>query len=115
MLRVLAVLVAFLLTVSFGLSGAIAQMQPKTDPAQPKSMEKPDKSMEQKSYKMGQRVEGTIKNVRGNTVTLEDGTQLTIPSSVKVSKDQLKPGAPISAEYEEQGGQKVAKSIQIKG
>jgi hypothetical protein len=108
MLRVLAVLVALLLTVSFGLTGALAQTQPKTDPAQPKSME-------QKSDKMGQKVEGTIKNVRGNTVTLEDGTQLTIPSSVKVSKDQLQPGAPISAEYEARGGQKVAKSIQIKG
>jgi hypothetical protein len=53
--------------------------------------------------------------VRGNMVTLEDGTLLSIPSSVKVAKDQLKPGAQISAEYEERAGQKVATSVQIKG
>ncbi|PYN79857.1 MAG: hypothetical protein DMD96_16230 [Candidatus Rokuibacteriota bacterium] len=107
MIRVLAVLVAILLTASLSVTGAIAQM-PKTEPAQPKSME-------QKSDKMGQKVEGTIKTVRGNMVTLEDGTQLSIPSSVKVSKAQLKPGAQISAEYEEKAGQKVATSVQIKG
>ena len=105
MIRVLAVVVAVLLSVSLGVTGTVAQM--KTDPAQPK--------MEQKSDKMGQKVEGTIKTVRGNMVTLEDGTQLSIPSSVKVSKAQLKPGAQISAEYEEKAGQKVATSVQIKG
>ena len=104
MMRVLAVVVAALMTASLGVTGVIAQT--KTDPAQ---------KMEQKSDKMGQRVEGTIKSVRGNTVTLEDGTELSIPSSVKVTKAQLKPGAQISAEYEERAGQKVAKSIQIKG
>jgi len=93
------------LTASLGVTGTMAQM--KTDPAQPK--------MEQKSDKMGQRVEGTVKSVRGNIVTLEDGTQLSIPSSVKVAKDQLKPGAQITAEYEERTGQKVATSVQIKG
>ena len=103
MMRVLAV--AVLLTASLGVTGTMAQM--KTDPAPPK--------MEQKSDKMGQRVEGTVKSVRGNIVTLEDGTQLSIPSSVKVAKDQLKPGAQITAEYEERAGQKVATSVQIKG
>ncbi len=48
-------------------------------------------------------------------VTLEDGTELSIPASVKVAKDQLKPGAQITAEYEERAGQKVAKSVEIKG
>jgi hypothetical protein len=105
MIRVLAVVVAVLLSASLGVSGTVAQM--KSDPAQPK--------MEQKSDKMGQKVEGTIKSVRGNMVTLEDGTQLSIPSSVKVAKDQLKPGAQITAEYEERAGQKVATAVQIKG
>jgi hypothetical protein len=105
MARVVAVVVAVFLTASLGITGAMAQM--KTDPAQPK--------MEQKSDRMGQRVEGTIKSVRGNMVTLEDGTQLSIPSSVKVAKDQLKPGAQIVAEYEERAGQKVATAVQIKG
>jgi hypothetical protein len=105
MIRVLAVVLAVLLTASLGITGAMAQM--KTDPAQPK--------MGQKSDTMGQKVEGTIKSVRGNMVTLEDGTEISIPSSVKIAKDQLKPGAQISAEYEEKAGQKVAKSIQIRG
>jgi hypothetical protein len=105
MIRVLAVVVAVLLSISLGVTGTMAQM--KTDPAQPK--------MEQKSDKMGHKVEGTIKSVRGNMVTLEDGTQLSIPSSMKVAKDQLKPGAQITAEYEERAGQKVATAVQIKG
>ena len=105
MMRVLAVGVAALLTASLGATGAVAQM--KTDPAQPK--------MEQKSDKMSHKVEGTIKSVRGNMVTLEDGTQLSIPGSVKVAKDQLKPGAQITAEVEERAGQMVAKSVEIKG
>ena len=107
MIRVLAVLVAVLMTVSLGVSTTTAQM--KTDPAQPKTME------QKSDNKMGQRVEGTIKAVNGNMVTLEDGTKLSIPSSVRVAKDQLRPGAQISAEYEERAGQKVATSLQIKG
>jgi hypothetical protein len=105
MIRVLAVGVAVLLMASFGATGTNAQM--KTDPAQPK--------MGQKSDRMSQRVEGTIKSVRGSLVTLEDGTELSIPSAVKVAKDQLKPGAQITAEYEDRAGQKIAKSVEIKG
>ncbi len=106
MIRVLAVMVAVLMTVSLA-STTTAQM--KTDPAQPKTME------QKSDNKMAQRVEGTIKAVNGNMVTLEDGTRLSIPSSVRVAKDQLKPGAQISAEYEERGGQKVATAVLIKG
>ncbi len=105
MTRALAVVGAALLTASLGVTGVVAQV--KTDPAQPR--------MERKSDTMGQKVEGTIKSVRGNTVTLEDGTELSIPTSVKITTDQLKPGAQISAEYEARAGQKIAKSIQIKG
>jgi hypothetical protein len=105
MTRALVVVVAALLTASLGVAGVMAQM--KTDPAQPR--------MEQKSDTMGQKVEGTIKSVRGNMVTLEDGTELSIPTSVQVTRDQLKPGAQISAEYEQRAGHKIAKSIQIKG
>jgi len=105
MIRVPVVVVAMLLTASIGITGAMAQM--KTDPTQPR--------MEKKSDTMGQKVEGTIKSVRGNMVTLEDGTEISIPSSMNVTKDQLKPGAQISAEYEQKAGQKVARSIQIKG
>jgi hypothetical protein len=71
--------------------------------------------MGQKSDRMSQRVEGTIKSVRGSLVTLEDGTELSIPSTVKVAQNQLKPGAQITAEYENRAGQKIAKSVDIKG
>ena len=105
MTRALVTVVVALSTASLGVAGAMAQT--KTDPAQPR--------MERKSDTMDQKVEGTIKSVHGSMVTLEDGTELSIPSSVKVTTDQLKPGAHISAEYEQRRGQKVAKSIQIKG
>ena len=97
MIRALAAGIAVLLMASFGATGTNAQMK------------------SQKSDRMSQRVEGTIKSVRGNLVTLEDGTELSIPSAVKVEKDRLKPGAPITAEYEDRAGQKVAKSVEIKG
>jgi hypothetical protein len=105
MIRLIAVVLTVLVTASLGVAGT-AMAQAKSDPAQPR--------MERKSGTVGQTVEGTIKSVRGNVVTLEDGTQLSIPSSVKVA-GQLKPGAQISAEYEERAGQKVAKSVQVKG
>lgn len=104
MIRFLAVLIAVLLTASLGVSGATAQMR--TDPTTP---------MGRTPDKMGQKVEGTIKAVQGNMVTLEDGTQISIPTSVRVPKEQLRPGVQISAEYEERSGQKVATSVQIKG
>jgi hypothetical protein len=108
--RVLAAVLAVLLTGALGVGGALAQM-PKGDSPQPRSMEQ-QKSMEMNADK---RVEGTITSVQGSTVTLDDGTTLSIPSSVKVSRAQLKPGAMIVAEYQERGGQKVATSVQIKG
>jgi Rieske Fe-S protein len=110
MQRVLAAVLAVLLTGALGVGGALAQM-PKSDSAQPKSMEQ-QKSMEMNADK---RLEGTIKSVQGSTVTLDDGTTLSIPSSVKVSRAQLKPGAMIVAEYQERGGQRVATAVQIKG
>jgi hypothetical protein len=60
-------------------------------------------------------VAGKVKSVdpAGKMITLEDGTQLTIPGTIKVSKDQLKAGATVKATYEDMGGQKVVKSLQV--
>jgi len=69
----------------------------------------------QKADTITQTVEGTIKSVRGTLVTLEDGTELSVPATVKVSRDQLKPGAQIVAEYHERAGRKIANSVDIKG
>jgi Ni/Co efflux regulator RcnB len=120
MIRIVAVAIAFAMAASLGVSGAMAQSQ-MDKPAMKSPATKPmeqgtDKSMDQKTDKMSQKIEGTVKTVTPNgMVTLEDGTKLSIPKSVMVPKEQLKPGAVISAEYQEKGGQKVATSVQIKG
>ncbi len=74
-------------------------------------------SHEMKMDKESRMVEGKIKQVdaKGARVTLEDGTTLAIPAWVSVPRGQLKPGTSIVAEYEEQGGQKIATSLKIKG
>ena len=60
-------------------------------------------------------VQGKIKSVdpSGKMVTLDDGTQLTIPPTIKVEKQALQPGANVKASYEEKDGQKVATSFMV--
>ncbi len=60
-------------------------------------------------------VQGTIKSVdpSGKMVTLDDGTQITIPPTVKVEKQALQPGANVKASYEEKDGHKVATSFMV--
>ena len=56
-------------------------------------------------------VQGKIKSLdqSGKTMTLEDGTTLTIPESVATTA--LEEGARVIATYEEKNGQKVATSL----
>jgi len=106
MIRALVLATAvLLLTASFGATWTNAQTV--TDPSRSR--------VSRKSDTISQKVEGTIKWVRGNLVTLEDGTELSIPAGVKVEMEQLKPGAQITAEYNNRAGQKIAKSVEIKG
>ncbi len=60
-------------------------------------------------------VEGKIKSVdpSGKMVTLDDGTKLMIPPTMKVEKQALKPGANVKASYEEKDGNKVATSFMV--
>ena len=60
-----------------------------------------------------QKVEGPIRSVdpAKHTITLEDGTALTIPATVKVAPSTLKKGAKVSATYKEQSGQRVVTSL----
>src|SRR5215813_11601861 len=60
-------------------------------------------------------IEGKVMAVdpSGKSVTLDDGTKLMIPESVKVSKTDLKPGAAVKAAYEEKDGQKVLTHLEI--
>jgi len=112
MMRSFTIGVASLTAALFVVSGALAQSKTSQKTSQP--------TMEQKAppgtdKQMGQRLEGTVKSVDAKgVVTLEDGTKLMIPKSVSVPKDKLKPGAMITAEYQEQGGLKVATAVQIR-
>ena len=60
-------------------------------------------------------VQGKIKSVdpSGKMVTLDDGTQLTIPPTLTVEKQALQPGANVKASYEEKDGHKVATSLMV--
>jgi uncharacterized protein DUF1344 len=60
-------------------------------------------------------VQGKIKSVdpTGRMVTLEDGTQLMIPPTLRIAREDLKPGADVKASYEDMGKQKVVTAIQV--
>ena len=60
-------------------------------------------------------VEGRIRSVdpSGRLVTLDDGTQLTIPTLLTVEKQALQPGASVKASYEEKNGQKLSTSFMV--
>lgn len=60
-------------------------------------------------------VEGKIKSVdqTGRMLTLEDGTKLMIPASVRVNRKDLMPGADVKASFEDKGTQKVVTQIEI--
>jgi len=60
-------------------------------------------------------VEGVIRSVdpSGRLVTLEDGTQLTIPPALNVRREALREGAIVKASFEERGGQKIVTSMQV--
>jgi hypothetical protein len=61
-----------------------------------------------------QEVQGTVKNLdpsRG-MLTLEDGTQLTIPPTVQLPGG-IKEGAIVKANFEERSGQNVVTSLEV--
>ena len=106
MLRLLAVMVALFLAAAPSVGWAGEMVPPaKGQPAAPR----------QEAPAGAREVEGKIKSLNrsGNTVTLEDGTVLMIPSSVKVQRGALKEGALVKATYEEKGGEKVVTAIEV--
>ena len=60
----------------------------------------------------GPEVEGRVRDVRGEQVTLSDGTTLTVPKS-QAKLGELKAGSKIKATYEERDGKKIVTSLQI--
>lgn len=60
----------------------------------------------------GPEVEGRVRTVQGEQVTLNDGTQLTVPKS-QAHLGELKVGTKIKATYQERNGKKVVTSLRI--
>jgi Protein of unknown function (DUF1344) len=60
-------------------------------------------------------IEGKVMAVDpgGKSLTLDDGTKLTIPDTVKFSRADLKPGAAVKAAYEEKDGQKILTTLEV--
>ena len=60
-------------------------------------------------------IEGKVMAVdpAGKTLTLDDGTKLMIPETVKFSRADLKPGAAVKAAYEEKDGQKILTNLEV--
>jgi len=106
--RTFATVVALTL---LGSGVAWAQMTPSAQ-NQPPAMDKAPTPLMKPEAK---EIQGTIKSVdrTKKTLTLEDGTTLAIPASVKVAPDDLKKGAKVSATYEKQGGQRVVTSLHV--
>ena len=61
-------------------------------------------------------VQGKVKAVdqSGRWVTLEDGLQLMIPTTVKVDRQALQPGAEVKVSYETQGNQHIVTFIEVR-
>ena len=108
MKRAFATLVALLLAGSAAWAGEMTPSSkdqpgpPAMGPAQP-------------AAPMAKDVQGKIKTMDGSgkSVTLEDGTKLTIPESLRAARGGLKKGAMVKATYEEKGGDKVVTSIEV--
>ena len=83
-----------------------AQQAPAPAPAQaPAPSGMPEKTME-----------GKVKTVdqAKKQVTLEDGTTLTIPASVKVEWTSIEPGAMVMVSYVEAGQLKTVRKFEVK-
>jgi hypothetical protein len=112
MKRVLAALVVVLLTGATAWAGEMtpgAQEQPK--PTGPTMNEAPA----QPGMAPVKEIEGRIRATdrTGKSVTLDDGTRLVIPDSLRSSRDALKKGAMLKAMYEEKDGQKVVTWLEV--
>jgi ferric-dicitrate binding protein FerR (iron transport regulator) len=59
-------------------------------------------------------VQGKVKTIDAGdrVVTLEDGTQITIPEGIAI--DMLKEGADITVSYEERDGKNQATNVEMK-
>jgi Rieske Fe-S protein len=108
MKRAFATLVALLLAGSAAWAGEMT-------PGRKDQPGPPAKAPAQPAATKAKAVEGKIKTMDGSgkSVTLEDGTTLTIPDSLKAARGALREGAMVKATYEDRGGEKVVTSIEV--
>lgn len=61
-------------------------------------------------------IEGKVKtwDASMNMLTLEDGTQLSVPAGAQVARDQIKEGATLKVTYEEKEGKKVVNKLEVR-
>jgi len=100
------------LVVAFAPNVWAGEMMP-TGPTQPPALT--DSPVQPGRMSDAKAIEGKIKSVDGSgkSVTLEDGTTLAIPDSLKAARPILKQGAMLRATYKEKGGEKVATSLDV--
>jgi Cu/Ag efflux protein CusF len=60
----------------------------------------------------GQQVVGRVQDVKGDQVTMDDGTLLTVPAS-QAKPGVLKPGSTIKYTFQQRSGKKVVTSLEI--
>jgi Cu/Ag efflux protein CusF len=121
MVRVMSLLIGVLFVAWAGM--AIAQQPAPKPPAaqQPPALQQspapPSNPAASPASPSMQQVQGKVKRVdqAANRVTLDDGTQLTIPASVRVDWKTLKPGSGIRAQYQDRDGMKVVTRMDVGG
>jgi hypothetical protein len=72
----------------------------------------PEKPGGTKGTMKGTEVEGRVRDVKDDQITLDSGMKLTVPKS-QAKANELKPGAKIKATYEERAGKRVVTSLEI--
>ena len=59
-------------------------------------------------------VEGTVKNIEGRIIELENGTMLILEPTTSVDREALVPGAEVKASYEVRGGENMVTVIEVR-
>jgi hypothetical protein len=72
----------------------------------------PEKPGGTKGTIKGTEVEGRVRDVKGDQITLDSGMKLTVPKS-EAKSNELKAGSKIRVTYEERAGKKVVTSLEV--
>ena len=102
----------FGLAIAGGIMAPVhAQLGPAPQPAQIHSAAPRTVSMGDQ-----RQLEGTISSIdfSTDTIILDSGATLIVPSSLAINRNHLKPDVFVVAQYEERGGRKVATTISIR-